>query len=37
MAWVAAGLLIVRAVVAFIDDAMRTWFGLAGQTVPELR
>jgi hypothetical protein len=29
MAWVAAGLLSVRAVAAFIDDAMRTWFGSA--------
>jgi hypothetical protein len=29
MAWVAAGLLTVRAVAAFIDDAMRTWFGSA--------
>jgi hypothetical protein len=29
MTWVAAGLLTVRAVAAFIDDAMRTWFGSA--------
>lgn len=28
MAWVAAGLLTVRAVAAFVDDAMRTVFGL---------
>jgi hypothetical protein len=27
MAWVAAGLLVLRAVLAFIDDAMRTLFG----------
>jgi hypothetical protein len=30
MAWVAAGLLTVRAVVAFVDDAMRTVFGSSG-------
>jgi hypothetical protein len=40
MAWVAAGLLTVRAVVAFIDDAMRTWFGsatgLSGLTYEQL-
>jgi hypothetical protein len=40
MAWVAAGLLTVRAVVAFIDDAMRTVFGsatgLSGLTYEQL-
>lgn len=40
MAWVAAGLLTVRAVAAFIDDAMRTLFGsatgLSGLTYEQL-
>jgi len=40
MAWVAAGLLTVRAVAAFIDDAMRTVFGsptgLTGLTYEQL-
>jgi hypothetical protein len=40
MAWIAAGLLTVRAVAAFIDDAMRTWFGsatgLSGLTYEQL-
>jgi hypothetical protein len=40
MAWVAAGLLTLRAVAAFIDDAMRTWFGsatgLSGLTYEQL-
>jgi hypothetical protein len=40
MAWVAAGLLTVRAVVAFVDDAMRTLFGsatgLSGMTYEQL-
>jgi hypothetical protein len=40
MAWVAAGLLTVRAVAAFVDDAMRTLFGsatgLSGLTYEQL-
>ncbi|HEU5109870.1 MAG TPA: DUF3995 domain-containing protein [Micromonosporaceae bacterium] len=40
MAWVAAGLLTVRAVAAFVDDAMRTLFGsatgLTGMTYEQL-
>lgn len=40
MAWVAAGLLTVRAVAAFVDDAMRTVFGssrgLTGLTYEQL-
>jgi hypothetical protein len=40
MAWVAAGLLTVRAVAAFVDDAMRMWFGsatgLSGMTYEQL-
>jgi hypothetical protein len=40
MAWIAAGLLTVRAVAAFMDDAMRTMFGsatgLSGLTYEQL-
>lgn len=40
MAWIAAGLLTARALVAFLDDAMRTWFGsatgLSGLTYEQL-